>query len=560
MALRPDPTDAVLAPALLMYQAGRLDEAEKLCRSVLQRHPRHAAALYLLGLVAAATGKPARAVDLLQRSIKLNPDFAPAYCNLGIALAALKRPKEALARLDAALARQPDLADAWYNRGIVLKDLGQLAGSVESFTRALALRPDDVESLNNRGLVLASTGQLSAALQDFQQAVAVQPGFAPAHCNVGMIHSRLRQPAAALAALDSAIALQPDFAEAWCNRGDALHELGRIEEAVASYNHAIAKQPNLAEAHFGKALSLLLLGHYPDGFKEQEWRFLRGSSPVARIHRQKPFLGDAALAGRTLFIYPELYLGDMVQFCRYALMAIEHGARVVMSVQRPLRHLLTTLHPAIEWIGENESPARIDLHCPLLSLPLAFGTALETIPAPVPYLHAEPQRASAWHQRLGPDGLKIGICWQGHPARAELDRSFPLAAFAPVARLPSVRLISLQTGDGLDQLDALPAVLRVEHFEDTSDHGLRPFTELAAMIAGLDLVITTDTVVAHVAGALGRPAWVALKHIADWRWGRTGDRTPWYPSLRLFRQKRPGDWDGVFQEIAAALHQGQAQR
>ena len=269
--------------------------------------------------------------------------------------------------------------------------------------------------------------------------------------------------------------------------------------------------------------------------------------------RQPPWLGEADLAGRTLFIYPELYLGDMVQFCRYALLAIERGARVVMAAPSPLCALLRTLHPAITIIDQAEQPPHFDLHCPLLSLPLAFGTTVETIQAPVPYLQADPGLAASWRDRLGSDGLKIGICWQGHPSRAELDRSFPLAAFSPLARLPGIRLISLQTGAGLEQLAELPDGMAVENFADTSDHGMRPFTALAAMIAAVDLVITTDTVVAHLAGALGRPTWVVLKHVADWRWGRSGETTPWYPTLRLFRQPRRGDWDGAFAAVVAAV-------
>ncbi len=196
--------------------------------------------------------------------------------------------------------------------------------------------------------------------------------------------------------------------------------------------------------------------------------------------------------------------------------------------------------------------ARFDLHCPLLSLPLALGTTIETIPAYFPYLHSDADLAATWRDKLGSDGLKIGICWEGHPSRAELDRSFPLTAFAPIARVPGVRLISLQTGVGLEQLADLPDGMAVEHFEDTSDHGMRPFTALAAMITAVDLVITTDTVVAHVAGALGRPTWVVLKHVADWRWGRSGETTPWYRTLRLFRQPRRGDWNGAFEAVTGA--------
>jgi tetratricopeptide (TPR) repeat protein len=536
-----------------LHELGRLADAERLYRTVLQQNPRHAGALYLLGLVAMATQRMERGADLLARSIRLNPDFPPAHCNLGIALTALNRPQEALVRYDKAIAMQPELADAWYNRGVLLKDLGREQEALESFERTLALRPDDIDALNNRGLILTVQRRFDKALIDFERILAIRPSFAPAECNRGMVFTHQRRPEQALAAFDRAIALQPDFAAAWCNRGDALHELGRIEDAIASYNRSLALQPDLAEAHFGLSLSLLLSGRYPDGFAEQEWRHRRAGARAPRYGKDRLWLGGSALAGRTLLIHPELYLGDMVQFSRYALLAVEQGARVLLAAPTPLCPLMRTLHPDIKVIDETQEVPEFDLHCPLLSLPLAFGTTTASVPAPIPYLRADPGLQAEWKARLGPDGVKIGVCWQGHPARAELDRSFPVTAFALLSAVPGIRLISLQTGAGSEQLNALPPPLTIENFEDTSDNGMRPFTTLAAMISNLDLVITTDTVVAHVAGAMGRPTWVALKAVADWRWGQTADTTPWYPSTRLFRQDRRGDWEGVFAQIMTAL-------
>jgi tetratricopeptide (TPR) repeat protein len=550
--MRP-PVDAVLTSAIGLHETGRLHDAEKLYRTVLQQNPRHAGALYLLGLIAVATKRYQRGADLIGRSIRSNPDFPPAYCNLGLALSALNRPTEALAQFDAALARDPAFAEAYYNRGVLLKDLGRHLAAIESFDRALALRPSDAESLNNRGLVLNTEKRHAEALADFDKAIALRPNFAETHSNRGMTLTLLKRPAEALASFDRALALQRDLPEVWCNRGDALHELDRPEDAVASFDQAIALKPDFAEAHFGRGLSLLMAGRYAEGFREHEWRHRRPGVAAGPSFRQPLWLGESDLAGRTLFIHPELYLGDMVQFCRYAPLATAHGAKVVLAVQHPLRALLGSLGPDIVVVEEGETPPGFDLHCPLLSLPLAFRTTLENIPAPVPYLRAEPARTDEWKQRIGERGRKIGICWQGSASRVELDRSFPVTAFAAVSRLPEVRLISLQTGFGLEQLAGLPEGLQVEHFVDTSDSGLRPIAVLAAMMANLDLVITTDTVVAHIAGALGLPAWVVLKQVPDWRWGRQGDTTPWYPTLRLFRQQRRGDWTGVFEAITALL-------
>jgi tetratricopeptide (TPR) repeat protein len=547
------PVDAVLATAIGLHETGQLQDAEKLYRAVLRQNPRHAGALYLLGLIALQTKRFHSAIDLLGRSIRCNPDFLPAYTNLGTALAALNRPTEALAQFDAAITRDPTFIEAYYNRGVLLKDLGRHPAAIESFDKALTLRPGDVESLNNRGLVLNTVKRHADALADFDKAIALQPGFAAAHCNRGVTLTLLKRPAEALASFDRALALQRDLAEAWCNRGDALHELSRLEDAVASFDKAIALRADFAEAHFGRSLSLLMLGRYAEGFREHEWRKRRSSVPAGRSFRQPPWLGERDIAGRTLFIPSELYLGDMVQFCRYALLAAARGAKVVLAVQRPLRSLLGSLGPDIVLIEHDETPPGFDAYCPVLSLPLAFGTTLETVPAPIPYLHAEADRIAEWNRKIGERGLKIGICWQGSADRLDLDRSFPVTAFAPLSRLPHVRLISLQTGSGLEQLADLPEGLNVEHFDDTSDSGLRPFVVLAAMMANLDLVITTDTVVAHLAGAMGRPAWVVLKQIPDWRWGQQADTTPWYPTLRLFRQKKSGDWTRVFDAIHNAL-------
>jgi tetratricopeptide (TPR) repeat protein len=536
-------TDPRLGIAIELHKASRLPEAEKLYRDLLQQAPRDANLLYLLGLVALATNRPQRAADLLARSIRINPNFAPAHLNLGLALTALNRPKEALSRYDDAIAKAPGLADAHYNRGLLLNATGQPDAALASFDRALALRPDDPEALNNRGLALDALKRHPEALETFNQALTIRRDFPEALANRGNTLNWLHRPTEALADFDHALTLRPDFAEPWCNRGDTLHEQGRFAEALANFEKAIALNPNFAEAHYGRSLTLLMTGRYAEGFREHEWRLRRQGAAPKRPFAQPLWSGKPSLAGRTLLIYPELFLGDMIQFCRYALLATARGAKVILATPKPLQALLSTLDPTITVIDENQSPPRFDYHCPLLSLPLAFGTTPETVPAPISYLRAEPARTEAWRQKIGTQGRRIGICWQGSANRTELDRSFPLTEFARLSRLPNVRLISLQTGFGTEQLHDLP---EVEHFEDKSDSGHRPFVETAAMMAALDLVITTDTSIAHLAGAMGRPTWIALRHVPDWRWGPAGDTTPWYPTARLFRQTTKGDWACVF--------------
>jgi hypothetical protein len=289
------------------------------------------------------------------------------------------------------------------------------------------------------------------------------------------------------------------------------------------------------------------------GWGLYEWRSKIDGAAASRCGSEALWLGDQALAGKTLFLHSEQGLGDTIQFCRYALLAEARGAQVVMSVQDSLRRLLRRLSPTIQIIGETQHPPEFDFHCPLLSLPRAFGTTADTIPAAGRYLSAEGERVERWRQALGNHGFKVGICWQGGVSRVDMGRSFPLAMLHRIASLPGVRLISLQKGRGCEQLDALPAGMLVQVPGDGFDAGPDAFLDTAAVLENMDLVITSDTAMAHLAGALGRPTWVVLKRVPDWRWFLERADSPWYPGHRLFRQQRWGDWQGVFDEIYREL-------
>jgi tetratricopeptide (TPR) repeat protein len=496
--------------------------------------------------------KVERAVGLMERSIKQNPEFAPAWCNLGLAQAQLGHHARALNNFDKAIVLDTGIAEAWYNRGISLGCLNLPEDAVASFDKALAIKPDDAEAYNNRGLTLIGLRRYAEALASLDTVVRLNSRFALAHSNRGVALIGLKRPEDALASFQRALALDPGLAEAYCNRGDVLHDLNRSREAVASFEKALALKPDFAEAHFGLSLVLLAMGRYREGFRHLEWRKKRTNPDGGRAFPQPLWLGDRAIEGKTLFIHPELFLGDMINFSRYALMAAAKGAKVVLAVQEPLRELLTSLGPEIRIVGESEIPDRFDFHCPLMSLPLAFQTLPQSVPSGVPYLKAEPERSAAWRRTIGGHGFKVGICWQGSVASVEMGRTFDLARFADIARLRGVRLISLQTGEGSEQLANLPAGMTVETY-DAPGGGLRRFVDTAAMMDCLDLVITADTAIAHLAGALGRPTWVVLKQIPDWRWGLEGGSTPWYPTARLFRQSIRNDWTNVFQDTHAAL-------
>jgi tetratricopeptide (TPR) repeat protein len=515
------PVQGLLDTAIALHKQGQLQQAFAAYQEVLRLDAANAGALHGLGLVTQQTGQFDLAVNLISQAIAIDPHVAGMYANRGLALGALGRLEEAAADHARATALAPALAPAHFNLAGALRSLGRLDEALQSYDRALALQPAWPDAHTDRGAVLEALGRLDEAVAAYDQALALAPG------QIG----------------------------AWFNRGNALKKLRRLAAAIASYERAIALAPDFVMAHYNLAVCLLLEGRFEPGLAEYEWR---KRAPDFSDNRALP--GPALspgddLQGKTLFIYPELFLGDVIQFGRYARLAEARGAKVVLAAPASLHALLRTLGPGIEFLPRDAAPAGFDYHCALLSLPLAFGTSLETIPAEIPYLAAEPGRVARWRGRLGGEGFKVGVCWQGSTQAyaAPMQRSFPLAELRPVARVPGVRLVSLQKHDGLDQLAALPAGMAVETLGADFDAGPDAFLDAAAVMASCDLVISADTATAHLAGALGVPAWIALPFVPDWRWLLDRSDSPWYPSLRLFRQGAQGDWAGVFAEMAAAL-------
>jgi len=490
------------------------------------------------------------------KAIKLKPDYAEVYSNFGNTLSKLERFEEALLSYGRAIVLLPDLPEPYNNQGTAFRNLLRLDEALASYDKAILLKPDYAEAHRNRGIVLTDLKHFDEAMTSFDAALSLTPDDAESHYSRGMPLTELRRLEEALASYDRAIALKPDYAEAYNNRGIILADMKRIEEALASYDKATSLNANWPEAHSNKSLSLLLAGRFEAGWPLYEWRKKKPELAklfAARSHFQPLWHGPEDIAGKTLFIYWEQALGDTIQFCRYLKCAEALGATIVFSAQNCLHELLTTLSPSIRLIAEHATPHHFDYHSPLMSLPLAFKTGLKTIPAVTPYLHAERQRIGKWRDRLGNEGFKIGIVWQGSTGKIDTGRSFPLEAFDFISRIPTVRLISLQKGDGCEQLDQLPQGMRIENLGDDYDSSGNAFLDAAAVMEIMDLVITSDTAIAHLAGALGRPVWVALKAVPDWRWLQDRRDSPWYPGMRLFRQRTSGDWHGVFSDMAAEL-------
>ncbi len=443
---------------------------------------------------------------------------------------------------------------ALFDTGFGHFQASRMAEATRAFRQVLTSNPRHRDSLHVLGLIAFQAQKLDEAAALIRQAIDIEPNEASSHSNLGnllMQQSRLEE---AIACYEKAIALNPRFTPALNNLGNALRHLKRLDEAVTAYRRALAQEPGDAETHYNFSMTLLARGDLADGWREHEWRWR--TPQMAQAHRgfkQRQWRGEPG-EGRTLLIHAEQGLGDTLQFSRYAPMAAARGWRVVLEVPKPLVRLLGSLLGVEQVVGASDPLPAFDLHCPMMSLPLAFGTTLETVPAEIPYLHANPQAVAAWRARLaasGETGKRVGLVWAGNPRResfllAAIDqrRSIDPALLAPLFDVPGVTYYSLQK-DGPAAPASLPMTDCMPEMTD--------FADTAALVANLDLVIAVDTAVAHLAASLGKPVWLLDRFDACWRW-LTGRRdSPWYPGLVLYRQATPGDWQSVVAEVAADL-------
>jgi tetratricopeptide (TPR) repeat protein len=504
--------------SLGLYEAGRLADAEKGCRQVLDAEPCHAEALHLLGVLAHQAGQNDVAAERLVLATRLCPDNAGFHYNLGVARQMLGRLDEAVASYREALRLQPAHADAHHNLGFAQSRQGNLHEAESHYRAAVRLKPNHCEAHHNLALLLRQEGRLPEAVAHFREAVRVRP----------------------------------DYVQAWHNLGLTLVGLGQVEDGLACYERVLQLRPDEAETRFCRSLVCLLREDFARGWAEYEWRWRSKLAPPVRHHQ--PAWDGSALAGRTVLLHAEQGLGDTLQFIRYAALVKQRGGMVVVECQPALVPLLRGCPGIDRLVAAGEALPPIDVQVPLLSLPRIFDTTRDTIPAAVPYIFADLGLVECWRRDLG--GLrafKVGIAWQGSPTHLwDRQRSIPLEKFATLAQVPGVRLISLQHGHGREQAKAVADRFAVLDCCDREDSG-PDFADTAAVVKNLDLVITCDTSLAHLAGALGVPVWVALSHAPDWRWQLNRGDSPWYPTMRLFRQARPGDWDGVFLRMAQEL-------
>jgi tetratricopeptide (TPR) repeat protein len=545
---KPDHMEALCNRGAALAELGSHDEAIASYDRVLEVAPDHAEALSNRGSALKALGRLDDALASYDRGLTVRPDDAPTLFNRGVTLHELRRFEEALASYDRALALRPDHAATLSNRGDVLRQLGRLDEALASYDRALAVRSDYAEALSNRGNVLKALGRFDDALASYDAALDLNPAYPEALSNRAVTLLAQGRLDEALASCDRALALRADSTEAQNNRASVLQELGRFDEALATYDRIAAVAPNYAQAQLNRALLLLLAGDFARGWQAYEWR-RKLPSWVERGFAQAEWSGEQ-VAGKRLLLHAEQGFGDTIQFARYAKLAKARGADVVLEVQPPLAPLLSGLF-GIEVVaaGRGQLPP-FDLHCPLLSLPHVFATELATIPVGSPYIAAPADRIAAWTPRLPKEGFRVGLVWSGHRDNArDIERSIPFARLLPLLAVTGTSFVSLQKDVRATDADD---VRRCGNMLDISAE-LRDFADTAAVIAGLDLVITVDTAVAHLAGAMGKPVWVLLPRVPDFRWLLDRTTSPWYPSARLFRKGQTDTWDDVIAAAAAEL-------
>jgi len=506
------------------------------------------------GAVLLQLGRHEEALSAFDKSIAMGLTHPLGRFNRGVVLMALDRHEDALAAFDDAIARQPDYADAYVNRGLALEVLGRKDDALASFEQAIAINPDMQEAYLNRGALLDQSGRRQEAIAAYDALLARWPGDAIAYNNRGSAQKALGALEKALADYDRAVALAPENANFHDNRGNALQALGRLDQALAAYDAALAIDPKSRRAAFSKATALLLQGQFAQGWPLYEMRPRLFALPGLEDDKAWSAPG-ADINGKTVLLYDEQGIGDAIQFARFAEQVMARGAKVVLMVRPSLVALFKGLTGKVQVMALQDAMPVHDLHAALNSLAFLLGS--DDAPGMgAPCLAADAPRVAAWKKQIGDKGFRIGITWQGKTdGNADASRSFPLSALAPLAQVAGVRLISLQKGAGEEQLASLPAGMSVETLGANFDAGPDALLDTAAAMQTLDLVITCDTSVAHLAGALGRPCWVALKQVPEWRWQMGRDDCPWYPSLRLFRQKVRGDWNGVFAAMAQKLAQ-----
>jgi len=584
--------ELLLRQAVALHEAGRLQDAQEIYARIIRQDALHFDALHMHGVVLYQLGQFEPALQMLQLALQQRQKDAVAHSHLALVQRSLKRQQDALGSHEKALELQPNFPQAWANRGNVLRDLGRFVEAEASFRRSLEQQQDSPSALHGLGLSLGDQGKWEAALQAYDRALAIKPDHAVIYLDRGNALRELGRLPAALQSYDHAIELNPDYAQAWSNRGVVLRYLGRLDEALASYQRAmtitpafidamvncstllkemmrledsiamnaqaLALDPACSGAHLNMAICRLLQGEFATGFRHYEWRWKTDQlRDGVRPFSQPLWLGQHPVRGLTVLLHAEQGLGDTLHFCRYAKLVASLGARVLLEVQPALVELLSGIDGVDAVIARGTALPAFDVHCPLLSLPLALETTVSSIPAPTAYVHPDTARLGVWMARLPKQEVpRVGLVWSGRPEhKNDHNRSIAFDDFSQ-AMAHRIDYHCLQKEFRETDLAAARLQGSITFWQEQ----LNTFSDTAALVERMDLVISVDTSVAHLAAAMGKPVWLLLPFSPDWRWLPGRNDTPWYPTMRLFRQSSTGDWTVTLQSVAQALMERYASR
>jgi len=561
LAFSPDSAESWYGRGMILLAMGRPNEAIVSFTRLLAVKPDFTPVHLLRAKLLSDVGDREAALEAIEKLLAIAPGLAEAWLGRSNILFETGRYEEALSAAEKAIALKPDLAEAWHGRGNALNELRRYDEALAAYDKVLALNASSAGGWYGRANVLNELKRFDDALIAYDKALTLDQNFALGWVGRGNVLYMLKRFDAALDAFAHAVALQADLAEAWLGRGNVLLELRRVEEALACYDQASAIQPNFATAYFNRGRGRLLLGYYEEGWQDYEWRWQARDFLSKRPDLEIPKWQGEDLPEQHLLVYSEQGLGDIIQFVRYLPLLLQRKYKITFLTTEKLARLFRHSFPSLHVIDSLQGVEGFDAQVALISLPYFFKTDLSSVPKQVPYLSAEAKLETVWRDRIGAEGFKIGIAWQGNPVGAiDAGRSVPLKEFVRLSKIPKIRLISLQKHVGLDQLADLPEGAKIETLGDDFDSGSDAFIDTAAVMNNLDLIITGDTSIAHLAGALGRPTWLALKRVPDWRWMLDREDSPWYPTLRLFRQSQQDDWGCVFSKIEQSLQELLAQR
>jgi len=547
ISLKPDYVDALSNRGNVLQKLGRFDEALRDYDQAVLLKPDYVDALYNRGIALKGLKRFDEAIADYSKAISLKPDYAEAFNNRGNVLQGLGRFDEAMADYNKAISLKPDHVQALNSRGFALQELRRFDEAMADYNKAISLKPDYFEALNNRGVTLRGLQRLDEALRDFEKAMSLRPDHVEVFINRSVVLRELGRFDEAMAEYNKALSLKPDHVQALNSRGFALQELRRFDEAMADYNKAISLKPDYAEAHWNKSLQLLKQGEFPLGWKLYEWRWKKTSAPLlVRKFTQPLWLGKENLCNKTILLHCEQGLGDTIQFSRYAAEVSKLGCRTILEVQEPLFELMKGIEGADELIVNGADLPSFDFYCPLMSLPLAMGTTLETIPSGKPYLRSNDDKLAKWSSRLGQKSKpRVGIVWSGNTKHTN-DHNRSIALEKILSAVPEdYELVSLQKEVRDADRNTLEQTEELRHFGAE----LGDFTDTAALCELMDIIVSVDTSVAHLAGALGKPVNLLLPYNSDFRWLLDRHDSPWYPSMKLFIQGPDMLWEPVFEKV-----------